>query len=397
MKISKRFSFVIPTYQKKVLLKNTLESLNRQKGYSRKDYEAVVIDDGSTDGTEEYIKGINKNYDLTYIYLPRCADSSRARTRNKGIEAATGEIIVFIDADMLIREDYLHELDQCFKMDQNIIVIGNRIMLNEDVTYEEMLSPNPFLSKKFQLNSFKKVEMRHLIYRQVSYNALNQIYPWLQVFSCNMAVHRTNLDKVGHFDENFKGWGSEDVELGYRLYKKGTRIIINNNIESYHQYHEGATGLRIPPERYPDIETNTTYLMQKHPEAMKYGIPLVIKLFKGKFFLRLNVTGGKLIGFRIKLKDESELDNVKAKILKYSKHKGWGIKVIDYLENTDLAFWIQSRNEYKSIPHYFPVSKKIEMRKAFTVLMSISWGISFFLLRLNCIFWEFIYRVTAKK
>jgi glycosyltransferase involved in cell wall biosynthesis len=51
----KRFSFVIPTYQNKNLIRNTLEALNRQKDFPYEDYEVIVVDDGSSDGTGEVL------------------------------------------------------------------------------------------------------------------------------------------------------------------------------------------------------------------------------------------------------------------------------------------------------------------------------------------------------
>jgi glycosyltransferase involved in cell wall biosynthesis len=395
MNFKKRFSFVIPTFQKKLLLYNTLETLNDLEGYDGR-FEAVVVDDGSTDGTEELVKRMEKKFDCKYVYLPRCDESSRSRTRNRGIERSEGEIVIFIDSDMLVRPDYLKEMDRCFKNDMDIVVIGNRVMLSEDVSRKEILSKKLFGMKKMQLNRLQKIEMRHLIYNSISYNASNQIYPWLQVFSCNMAVPRIHLDKAGYFDEKFKGWGGEDVELGYRLFKNGKRIIINNNIEAYHQYHEGATGLYIPPERYPDIERNTAYMLEKHPEAMPYPAPIIIRLFKGKFFLRLNEMRARIWTFRINLRDERKLEDIKARVLKYSRQKVFGVAVVDYLENTGIDMWIQLLGKCDTIPYYVPASKIKQMRRVFDLVTFVRWGVTYYVMRLNCTAWQIYYWFKEK-
>jgi glycosyltransferase involved in cell wall biosynthesis len=89
---------VIPAYNNKLLLRKTLEALNYQIGYGRNDYEVIIVDDGSSDGTCDYIKNVNRNYNLKYFYLERCDDSGRARARNYGWKKASGDIIIFIDS-----------------------------------------------------------------------------------------------------------------------------------------------------------------------------------------------------------------------------------------------------------------------------------------------------------
>ncbi|WP_054742670.1 glycosyltransferase [Cellulosilyticum ruminicola] len=79
-----KYSFVIPAYNNGLLLKNSLRALNNLKPIGRGDYEVIVVDDGSQDKCERFINGINKEYDLKYIYLERNEESSRAKSRNMG-------------------------------------------------------------------------------------------------------------------------------------------------------------------------------------------------------------------------------------------------------------------------------------------------------------------------
>ncbi|MHC4195719.1 MAG: glycosyltransferase family 2 protein [Planctomycetota bacterium] len=89
-----KVSICIPTYNRKNYLKETLESVFAQ---TYKDYEVVIVDDGSTDGTEQMIK--QSNYPIRYFWQNNLGVS---KARNKLIELAEGEYITFIDSDDLL-------------------------------------------------------------------------------------------------------------------------------------------------------------------------------------------------------------------------------------------------------------------------------------------------------
>lgn len=378
--IMKRFSFVIPTYQGKVLVKNTLEALNYQVGYGRNDYEVVLIDDGSTDGTGEYIKGINKNYDLKYIYIDRTQESSRARARNNGWKSASGEIIVFIDADILVKKDYLKELDRCFSMDKDILVIGNRVMLSENIPYEAVCDRTILEKQFFTVNSSSQMEIRYYKFYRFSYNSSYQIYPWLNVFSCNMAVPKKWLDATGGFDENFRGWGLEDIEVGYNMYKNGIKIVFNNKLEVFHQNHAGSENLKISEKKFNDIDKNTRYFLKKYPDAINASERLIYKFFRGVVEIDM-VPRQKLLCKRVtlKFKERNSLNDLKKTIIELSGKKGIKLKVIDYLEDTDLDIWIQLLGKRVSTPLYIPISAKKEFQR----LMGFAGRFWFMLFRVN--------------
>lgn len=358
----KKFSFVIPTYQNKRLLKNTLEALNYQRDIYRGNYEAVVVDDGSTDGTCDYIQGVNRSYDLKYKYLERCGSSCRAAARNRGWEEASGEIIVFIDSDILVRDDYLSELDRCFSMDSNMVVIGQRLMLKEELTLEDMAGGNAFREYRFDAGNLEAFEVRHFAFDEFSYNASAMNCPWYYVHGCNMAVPRALLEKAGGFDENFKGWGHEDVELGYRLYKEGARIIINSKLEALHQFHVPVNV--NDKNMLAGIDENTAYFLRKHPQAINMSRKDVFELFRCDPKARKNREldlGEPLPEKVIRFKDMEKLSQVKEEILELSSKEGLRPVVYDYVEATDLDIWIQLLGKRKSTPRYYPMSRRIDL------------------------------------
>lgn len=357
-----KYSFIIPTYNNKVLLKNTLESLNYQNG-KRHDYEVIVVDDGSTDGTYEYIQGINREYDLKYFFLERCADSCRARTRNYGWRNARGEIIVFIDSDIIINRDYLTELDRCFSLSRDIMVIGNRLMLNEAVSLSDISSGEIFNKYRFDSTNYDLLEFRHFLYETTSYNSNAIICPWTQVYSCNLAIPKQWLEIVGGFDENFKFWGLEDLELGYRLYERKLQLVIDYRLEVLHQYHGPRMDLVIQPDKIAGYEINIDYFLNKHPEALKMPRKYAHKFLKGemssdKMLMDIGLEK-KLLEFR----EKSDLEGFKERLLEQLSQDKIRTIVVDYVEDTDLDLWVQLLGvTTMNIVRYYPASRRIDVK-----------------------------------
>lgn len=122
-----KYSFIIPTYNNEKLLRNALFALNHQTPIDRDDYEVIVVDDGSDRDTYEAINNINKKYSMKYVYLERNEMSSRAKARNAGIAKAEGEYIVFIDADIIVKPNFL---------------VGNRPLLSLEERYDSGRNEN---------------------------------------------------------------------------------------------------------------------------------------------------------------------------------------------------------------------------------------------------------------
>ena len=108
---SPKVSVIIPTYNRKDLLSEAIESVLRQ---TFTDYEVIVVDHGSTDGTAEWVQATYPNrvrcVPLPYCELPACA-------RNAGIRAARGEFVAFLDSDDLWLPHTLNRLTQSARAD----------------------------------------------------------------------------------------------------------------------------------------------------------------------------------------------------------------------------------------------------------------------------------------
>ncbi|HEX2924799.1 MAG TPA: glycosyltransferase family 2 protein, partial [Ruminiclostridium sp.] len=250
----KKFSFVIPAYNCKTMLKYSLEALNNQIGYNAGDYEVVVVDDGSEDGTGDYIKGVNRNYELKYIYLKREPCSSRGRARNFGWKAAQGEIVVFIDADIIVKPTHLAELERFYSYSRSVVVLGTRLMLPKGAVID--------LSNLFQIYDFNRkkltlIDITYFVYDMLSYNISIVRTPGILFSTCNSAVPKKFLEKINGFDEDYIGWGIEDMDLGCRLYNlDDLHLAVSSKLEVLHQFHKHGPNLDEEVKRNKGIFEN---------------------------------------------------------------------------------------------------------------------------------------------
>lgn len=358
----KQYSFIIPTYNNGELLQNTLEALNLQCGVKMEDFEVIVIDDGSDTDTQSYIKRSNANFQLKYIYLERCSQSCAARARNAGWRSAEGAIIVFIDADIIVKNNYLQELARCYALDPDVLMIGTRLMLKEPTDAMSIRDGSFFRLYQNAADHHEYHEFRYQVFKDVSYNASNLRYHWLVAFTCNMSLPRRYLEIIGGFDENFLGWGLEDVELAYRAFRSGLKIIVGSKLEVYHQFHGYGTD-EITPEKYPAIDLNVRYFLSRHADALALSEEEVYKLFRGQLPF-VNVRHQEELSNRVvyDFRRRESLAELKENILEVSNREGVKILVYDWVEDTELEVWIQLLGPCKSTPFYYPMLSKPYLR-----------------------------------
>jgi glycosyltransferase involved in cell wall biosynthesis len=121
---NKTVSICIPTYNRKEYLRETIDSILAQ---TYKDFEIVIVDDGSTDGTEEMIRKLD--FPITYYWQPNSGD---AAARNKLIELARGKYVSFIDSDDLLMPDAIERMIKIMEAENGeVIVYGSYYRIDE--------------------------------------------------------------------------------------------------------------------------------------------------------------------------------------------------------------------------------------------------------------------------
>ncbi len=212
-------SVIIPTYNRKNILKKCLNALFGQT-YPGFEFEIIVIDDGSTDGTESIVKEIMEKSPVGLKYFKQ-ENKGPAAARNAGIKNANGKIILFIGDDIISSPTLIEEHIKYHKqyLDEKIAVLGY-------VTW----------SKDIKITSF--TEWLGESGAQFGYSLINdpENVSYRFFYTSNVSVKREFLLKHGLFDEDFPYAAMEDIELAYRLTGKGFKIVYNSMAVGYHEH-----------------------------------------------------------------------------------------------------------------------------------------------------------------
>lgn len=213
-----KVSVIIPTRNRIRVLERTLNALDMQS-YPQDKYEVVIVDDGSTDDTSTQVLHSIARFRMRVTFLQQPLRGPAA-ARNLALRNADGEIVLFINDDIVPTSNLINEHAKSHKIEQNTgaAVLGR-------VTWSPEIEITPFMywlehgGPQFKYDQLKPGEIS-----------------WRYFWTCNLSLKRHFLLQKGIFDEDFPFASWEDAELGYRLGKAGLRLFYNEAAVAYH-YH----------------------------------------------------------------------------------------------------------------------------------------------------------------
>jgi len=205
-----RFSVIIPTYNRVDRLQECLRAVLNQT-VARQDYEVIVVNDGSSDGTVDFLTRAEQEYGITHIQL---TDLGIAASRNRGATAACGEILAFVDDDCSVPPTWLSHLEHALRDSQTLLVFGN---------VHNVLTENIFSAVHHAMNQY--------LVKRMNTESNNPGF----VLTCSFACRKPVFEQYGGFDERFY-FGSEDRELITRLRTAGERIRFEPDIVAKHRH-----------------------------------------------------------------------------------------------------------------------------------------------------------------
>ena len=212
-------SVVIPTYNRLQILRKCLYALENQILIDEiHDYEIVIVDDGSTDGTVDWLK--NNSQTFPHLRLFEQLHGGPALGRNLGVNKSNGDLIVFIDSDLVVDKYFLG--NHVNTLIRAWIKFGNR----KCFTYGSVINTSNF--KNPNSEPFKIQDLS-----------------WAYFATGNVAIDKKVLEKSGLFDTSFRLYGWEDLELGERLRNMGVKLVKCPKAIGYH-WHPALALDQIP-------------------------------------------------------------------------------------------------------------------------------------------------------
>jgi GT2 family glycosyltransferase len=196
-------SIVIPTYNRLDDLQRVLRAIEAQDRPAGCDVQIVVVDDGSSDGTGEWLRAQGRHRGLEVVSQ---ANAGPARARNRGVKAATGDYILFLGDDTEPQPGWLaHHLEEhrLFGERAPLAVLGYTSFATE--------VESPFL--RF-INEYG-AQFGYLLIDDPTAVPFNFFY------TSNVSILRTEFGRLGGFREDFPAAAWEDIELSYRAHHGG--------------------------------------------------------------------------------------------------------------------------------------------------------------------------------
>ncbi|AYL93789.1 glycosyltransferase family 2 protein [Mucilaginibacter celer] len=270
---NKSISVVIPNYNGAVLLAKNLPSVYAALKHSRLTYEVIISDDASTDDSVAFIKA---NYP-DVVLISNSTNGGFSVNINKGIAAAKHDLVLLLNSDIKLNDDYFESQIKYFEQPDTFGVMGKII---DEATGKVAESCKYPLPSAFKINHFKNI-------------AIN---PGIEAYSyylsgANALVSREKLNELGGFNEIFSPFYHEDLDLSLRAWENGWRCyyepgaVCTHAVSSTIKSHSSKKRIKTISTRnrlllhYFHLDSSTLYLWR-----VITFLSLPFKLLAGKAY-----------------------------------------------------------------------------------------------------------------
>ena len=204
-------SIIVPVYNDISRIGGCIDNL-MALSYPPTDFEVIIVDNGSTDGTYDLLSSRLKKEALPAVRLIKCPIPGSYAARNEGLKFARGQFIAFTDSDCLVSENWLTNLIEAWYAQSGEVIIAGKV---------------EFFSDRDKLTEQSSLDFENIFSMKQDENAKKG-----KCITANLFCSKELLDKFTGFDERLKSGG--DVEFSQRVVRAGGRVVYCENAEVLH-------------------------------------------------------------------------------------------------------------------------------------------------------------------
>jgi len=223
--------------------------------------QILLINDGSTDDTAQWL--LNQKFPSYFNIITHNENMGRAAARNSGLKIAQGDILIFLDADMVIKPDFV--MQHVYVLSKpNVVAVSGLVIADRN----ERKTTFQYYLFEYRKRGAKQFGEKDPI-------------PFNYLITNNMSVKRGVVEECGLFDEGYVGYGGEDTDYAIRLwqlYPDGLRF--SSKAMSIDYQNETLHDLQLKMESYG--RTNYLKLLERYPNHTEDLAGNWINTFKGK-------------------------------------------------------------------------------------------------------------------
>jgi GT2 family glycosyltransferase len=291
-----KISIIVPVFNRVESLELTLIGFMQQ---SYKNFEIIIVNDGGIATIEDVVNKFKNDMDIKYIYQQHLG---RAATRNRALGIASGEYLIFNDDDRIPSRDFLYHHLRILQENRDVVTIGKKHELLHNKEFLPQIDSTKVIEfARKNVDSYQKIfcdeekctftasdlnnkfdstlnkwdfgisgDNRIDVINSYGNNLAEVRLGWMLATTANIGVNRAKFEPI-IFDEMYQGWGMEDTDYAYQLYKNGAKFQYVPGAINYHQVHYRDD------DNFTQLRENIRFFCYKYPGLEVYLCSSVLK------------------------------------------------------------------------------------------------------------------------